>query len=68
MNANCRLQEPIMSIQIIAPADRTSKILSDLGKRRATILDVSARGERNKVKIIALMYQYIRFIEFFLGS
>lgn len=33
-----------MSIEIVSPADRTPKILLDLGKRRATILDVSGRG------------------------
>lgn len=50
-----------MSIQIIAPSDRTSKILSDLGKRRATILDVNSKGQNNKVKLyyfIALLQIY----------
>lgn len=49
INSGCKLLEPIMSIQIIAPSDRTSKILTDLGKRRATILDVNSKGQNNKV-------------------
>lgn len=47
--ADCRLLEPIMAIQIIVPAERASKILSDLGKRRATVLDVVARGDTHRV-------------------
>lgn len=47
--AGCRLLEPVMAISIIAPSDRTSKILSDLGKRRATVLDVVAKGQTNKI-------------------
>lgn len=38
-----------MSIEIVAPSERMSKILSDLSRRRATILDVESRGEFNKV-------------------
>lgn len=51
-NADGRLLEPIMAIQIIAPADRTAKILADLGKRRANVLDVNSKGEHNKVSVI----------------
>lgn len=38
-----------MSIEIVAPSDRMSQILSDLSKRRATILNVESKGEFNKV-------------------
>lgn len=41
--------EPIMSLQIVAPTEKVSPILADLGRRRAQILDVSVRGESNKV-------------------
>lgn len=47
--AGCRLLEPIMAIDIISPANHTTRILSDLNKRRATILDVVARGQQNKI-------------------
>lgn len=41
-----------MSIEIVVPSERMSQILSDLSKRRATILDVESRGESNKVLTI----------------
>lgn len=54
LEANCRLMEPMMAIQIVVPNERVSPILSDLGRRRAQILEVSLRGEQNKViEIIA---------------
>lgn len=43
--AGCRLLEPIMSIQIISPADRTPQVMADLARRRAEILEVYTRGE-----------------------
>lgn len=49
ITAGCRLLEPIMAIDIISPSDRTTQILSDLSKRRATILDVVAKGQQNKI-------------------
>lgn len=49
MKAGCRLLEPIMAIQIVVPADRVSKILADLGKRRATVQDVIPKGQDSKV-------------------
>ncbi|KAJ6637685.1 Ribosome-releasing factor 2, mitochondrial [Pseudolycoriella hygida] len=49
LKGGCRLLEPIMSIEIVSPSDRTSKILSDLAKRRATILNVGSKGDSNKV-------------------
>lgn len=48
LKAGCRLLEPNMAIQIIAPADRTAQVLADLSRRRAEILDVTTRGA-NKV-------------------
>lgn len=50
LEADCRLMEPMMSIQIVLPAERVSAVLGDLGRRRAQILDVSMRGEHNKVR------------------
>lgn len=50
LEADCRLMEPMMSIQIVLPSERVSPVLADLGRRRAQILDVSLRGEHNKVK------------------
>lgn len=49
LKGGIRLLEPIMSIEIVVPSERMSQILSDLSKRRATILDVESRGESNKV-------------------
>lgn len=49
LDSNCRLMEPIMSLQIVAPSEKVSAILADLGRRRAQILDVSVRGQSNKV-------------------
>ncbi|XP_037030453.1 ribosome-releasing factor 2, mitochondrial [Bradysia coprophila] len=49
LKGGLRLLEPIMSIEIVAPADRMSQILSDLSKRRATILNVESKGAFNKV-------------------
>lgn len=52
--ADCRLMEPMMAIQIVVPNERVSPILSDLGRRRAQILEVAMRGEQNKIiEIIA---------------
>jgi elongation factor G len=50
LEANCSLLEPIMCLEIVAPSDRTSQILGDLSRRRSTIIDVSPRGEQNKVR------------------
>lgn len=44
-----------MSMQIVAPADRTAQILTDLGKRRATILDVSGRGGGGGNKVLQVL-------------
>ena len=49
LEANCRLMEPMMSVQIVLPSERVSPVLADLGRRRAQINDVSLRGEQNKV-------------------
>lgn len=49
LDANCRLMEPIMSIQIVLPTERVSSVLADLGRRRSQILDVSLRGEHSKI-------------------
>lgn len=51
LEANCRLMEPMMSIQIVLPTERVSSVIADLGRRRAQILDVSLRGENNKVSL-----------------
>lgn len=50
LEANCRLMEPMMLIQIVLPSERVSTVLNDLGRRRAQILDVAQRGEHNKVR------------------
>lgn len=49
LEANCRLMEPMMSVQIVLPNERVSPILADLGRRRAQILDVALRGGNNKI-------------------
>lgn len=49
LETDCRLMEPMMSIQIVLPPERVSPVLADLGRRRAQILDVSLRGENNRV-------------------
>ncbi|XP_055700399.1 ribosome-releasing factor 2, mitochondrial [Phlebotomus papatasi] len=46
--AGCRLLEPIMSLEIIAPGDLMPLIVPDLSRRRATILDMCPKGEFNK--------------------
>ncbi|CAO1430482.1 unnamed protein product [Diamesa tonsa] len=48
-DSDCRLMEPIMSLQIVLPIEKVSAVLADLGRRRAQILDVSLRGEHNKI-------------------
>lgn len=53
--ADCRLQEPIMAIQIVVGADRTAAILADLAKRRATVLDVSAARGDGSSKVIDVL-------------
>lgn len=47
-----RLLEPIMALQIIVPGERTSSILADLGRRRATIQDVIPKGDKNKLILV----------------
>lgn len=54
LKAGCRLLEPIMAIEIVSPSDRVSPLLSDLAKRRSTILNVGTKGEFNKVIAIFL--------------
>ena len=49
-DANCRLLEPIMRLEIVAPSERIGHILTDLARRRAQILDVNQKGH-NKVLI-----------------
>lgn len=49
LEADCRLMEPMMAIQIVVPNERVSPLLSDLGRRRAQILEVAMRGEQNKI-------------------
>lgn len=51
LDAHCRLMEPMMSIQIVLPSEKVSPVLADLGRRRAQIIDISLRGEQNKVKL-----------------
>lgn len=50
LEANCRLMEPMMAIQIVVPSDKVSVVLSDLGRRRAQIIDVSVRGSNSRVR------------------
>lgn len=55
-----------MSIEIVSPSDRISQILSDLAKRRATILNVGSKGEFNKVKsTLAVSHPFLLGIFFF---
>lgn len=49
LEANCRLLEPIMSLEIVTTESYLSRILGDLAKRRAQILEVTSRGERTKI-------------------
>jgi elongation factor G len=49
LQADCRLMEPMMSIQIVVPEEKVSPVIADLGRRRAQILNISLRGEYNKV-------------------
>jgi elongation factor G len=53
LEAQCRLMEPMMSIQIVLPSERVSPVLADLGRRRAQIIDISLRGEHNKVNLFS---------------
>lgn len=41
-----------MALQIVIPNERTSSILADLARRRATVQDVQAKGERNKLVLV----------------
>jgi elongation factor G len=52
LDANCSLLEPIMCLEIVVPSDRAPQILGDLSRRRATIVDVSARGDQSKVILV----------------
>ncbi|XP_055696104.1 ribosome-releasing factor 2, mitochondrial [Lutzomyia longipalpis] len=47
-DAGCRLLEPIMSLEIIAPGDLMPLILPDLSRRRATIQEMCPKGEFSK--------------------
>jgi elongation factor G len=49
LGSNCRLMEPMMAVQIVLPTEKVSAILSDLGRRRAQIGDISLQGEHNKL-------------------
>lgn len=65
LEADCRLMEPMMSIQIVLPSEKVSAVLADLGRRRAQIVDVSLRGEHNKVRIIRNFDFFILNLHFF---
>lgn len=52
LSAGCKLLEPLMSLNIVLPSERVSSILSDLGRRRATILDVKIRGNNKVIYLI----------------
>lgn len=49
-NVGCQLLEPIMRLQIIIPADKSSQVISDLTRRRGEVVEVVPRGH-NKVSI-----------------
>lgn len=49
LEGNCRLLEPMMSIQIVVPIEKVSPVVADLSRRRAEINEISLRGEHNKV-------------------
>ena len=49
LEADCRLLEPIMRVEIVTTESHLSRILGDLAKRRAKILEVTTRGENTKI-------------------
>lgn len=49
LEANCRLMEPMMAVQIVLPTEQVSPILTDLNRRRAQILEIALHGDRNKI-------------------
>lgn len=57
LQADCRLMEPMMSVQIVLPEAKVSPVLADLGRRRAQIVDISLRGENNKVECINKVFR-----------
>ncbi|XP_065089566.1 ribosome-releasing factor 2, mitochondrial [Ochlerotatus camptorhynchus] len=48
-SANVRLMEPIMLLEIAMPSEYLNSIIADLGRRRCTVLDVTSRGQQQKV-------------------
>ncbi|KAL7022628.1 hypothetical protein ACKWTF_012318 [Chironomus riparius] len=49
IEADSKLMEPMMAIQIVLPSDKVSQVITDLARRRSQIIDISMRGEDNKI-------------------
>lgn len=49
------LLEPIMKLEVVMPEEYSSRVMGDLGKRRAQIQEVTVRGQY-KVIIIELFF------------
>jgi elongation factor G len=49
IEANSKLMEPMMAMQIVLPSDKVSQVITDLARRRSQIIDISMRGEDNKI-------------------
>lgn len=49
IEADSKLMEPMMAIQIVLPSEKVSQVITDLARRRSQIVDISMRGEDNKI-------------------
>ncbi|XP_070494228.1 ribosome-releasing factor 2, mitochondrial isoform X3 [Chironomus tepperi] len=49
IEAGSKLMEPMMAMQIVLPSDKVSQVITDLARRRSQIIDISMRGEDNKI-------------------
>lgn len=49
IEADSKLMEPMMAIQIVLPSEKVSQVITDLARRRSQIIDISMRGEDNKI-------------------
>lgn len=49
IEADSKLMEPMMAIQIVLPSEKVSQVITDLARRRSQIIDISMRGEDEKI-------------------
>ncbi|XP_034936437.1 ribosome-releasing factor 2, mitochondrial [Chelonus insularis] len=60
-NAGLVLMEPIMQLEVVMPEQYSSRVLSDMGKRRAQIQEVTIRGQNKVVRALVPLSELLGY-------